>query len=106
MSIQFSTPSNTALAVGSNIDYVLIKTFNQYTKKPVNLVLAKSLISSIFKGNYFPVDKEADVLFNEANKKIPYFVLRGFIGKDLIGLKYEQLLPFTIPCENPENALV
>ncbi len=100
----WTLPSNTALAVGSNIDYVLIKTFNQYTKKPVNLVLAKSLISSIFKGNYFPVDKEADVLFNEANKKIPYFVLRGFIGKDLIGLKYEQLLPFTIPCENPENA--
>ena len=100
----WTLPSNTALAIGPKIEYVLVKTFNQYTKTPVNLILAKSLVSTIFNGNFYPVNESKMVLLEEGGKKIPYFVEQEIIGSALIGIKYEQLLPFTQPAENSENA--
>ena len=100
----WTLPSNTALAIGPKIEYVLVKTFNQYTKTPVNLVLAKSLVSTIFNGNFYPVNESKMVLLEEGEKKIPYFVEQEIIGSALIGIKYEQLLPFAQPAENSENA--
>ena len=100
----WTLPSNTALAIGPKIEYVLVKTFNQYTKTPVNLVLAKSLVSTIFNGNFYPVNESKMVLLEEGGKKIPYFVEQKIIGSALIGIKYEQLLPFAQPAENSENA--
>ena len=100
----WTLPSNTALAIGPKIEYVLVKTFNQYTKAPVNLVLAKSLVSTIFNGNFYPVNESEMVLLEEGAKKIPYFVEQEINGSALIGIKYEQLLPFAQPAENSENA--
>ncbi len=97
----WTLPSNTALAVGQKIKYVLIKTYNQYTFKPIQVILAKDLVKKYF--------SEEDSLLNledykPGDKKIPYLILEEFIGKDLIGLRYEQLLPYALPAENPENA--
>ena len=100
----WTLPSNTALAVGPKIDYLLVKTFNQYTKNPVNVVVAKNLLNTIFNANFYQVDDAKMVILDEANKKVPFFIEKTFIGNELIDIKYEQLLPFAQPCEKPENA--
>ncbi|KGO81142.1 isoleucyl-tRNA synthase [Flavobacterium beibuense F44-8] len=101
----WTLPSNTALTVGPNIDYVLVQTFNQYTFEPINVVLAKNLIGKQFGKNYFVSEDAADFEnFKEGDKKIPYKVLAEGKGKDLVGIRYEQLLPFVLPYQNPENA--
>ncbi|MFT4644410.1 MAG: isoleucyl-tRNA synthetase, partial [Planctomycetota bacterium] len=88
----WTLPSNTALAVGKNIDYVLIKTFNPYTFLPVNLVLAKKLVSKWFKA-----DTENATEYNEGDKNIPWQVLKEFKGSELEGVNYEQLLAYHQP---------
>jgi len=101
----WTLPSNTALTVGSKIEYVLIKTYNQYTYKPIEVILATDLIQKLFSGNYFEVSHESELLeFESKSNKIPFYISNKFIGKDLLGLKYEQLLKYALPAENPENA--
>lgn len=101
----WTLPSNTALVVGPKIEYVLVKTFNQYTFKPVNLILAKNLVAYQFKKPFIQVDNE-DALadYNAADKQIPYFIAGETKGADLIGIRYEQLLPYALPYQNAENA--
>lgn len=74
----WTLPSNTALAVGANIDYVLIKTQNQYTKQSVTVVLAESLLASVVGKN-------------------EYELLAKFSGKDMEGIEYEQLFDWINP---------
>ena len=101
----WTLPSNTALTVGPKIDYVLVKTFNQYTFEPINVILGKPLVAKQFAGKFFAVEDEAELAnFNSADKKIPYFIVKDFKGADLVGIRYEQLLPYTLPYQNPENA--
>nr|WP_294875649.1 isoleucine--tRNA ligase [uncultured Pedobacter sp.] len=101
----WTLPSNTALTVGPKIDYVLVKTFNQYTYLPVNVILAKNLVGKQFNKIYFESTAEEDFSnFKEGDKKIPYQILTECKGSDLVGVKYEQLLPYTLPYQNPENA--
>jgi len=101
----WTLPSNTALTVGPKIDYVLVKTFNQYTYLPVNVILAKNLVGKQFNKIYFEsTDAEGFSNFKEGDKKIPYQILTECKGADLVGVKYEQLLPYTLPYQNPENA--
>ncbi|AWH84305.1 isoleucine--tRNA ligase [Flavobacterium album] len=101
----WTLPSNTALTVGPNIDYVLVQTFNQYTFQPINVVLAKNLVGKQFGKNYFEsADDAAFNDFKEGDKNIPYKILAEAKGKDLVGIRYEQLLPFVLPYQNPENA--
>ncbi|MCQ0111546.1 Isoleucyl-tRNA synthetase [Zhouia amylolytica] len=101
----WTLPSNTALTVGPKIDYVLVKTYNQYTHKPINVVLGKPLLASQFSGKYVAVLGEEELqAYAEGDKKIPYFVVKDFKGADLVGIKYEQLLPYALPYQNPENA--
>ena len=101
----WTLPSNTALCVGAKIEYVLIKTFNQYTGDSVNLVLAKALIGKQLSGKYMPADEELTMKgFSLGDKKIPYLVEKEFVGSDLVGITYEQLLPYALPHENPEKA--
>ncbi|AZJ33336.1 Isoleucyl-tRNA synthetase [Tenacibaculum mesophilum] len=102
----WTLPSNTALTVGPKIEYVLVKTFNQYTFEPIQVVLAKNLVSKQFAGKKFNEVEDVAELANytKGDKQIPYAVIKEFIGKDLVGIKYEQLLPFTLPYQNPENA--
>ena len=102
----WTLPSNTALTVGPKIEYVLVKTFNQYTFEPIQVVLAKNLVGKQFTGKKFiQVENIEDISTYKAGaKQIPYFVDREFIGKDLVGIKYEQLLNYVLPNQNPENA--
>ncbi|SED23536.1 Isoleucyl-tRNA synthetase [Tenacibaculum sp. MAR_2009_124] len=102
----WTLPSNTALTVGPKIEYVLVKTFNQYTFESIQVVLAKNLVGKQFAGKKFnEVENEEELTTYEAGaKQIPYFVDREFIGKDLVGIKYEQLLDYVLPYENAENA--
>ncbi len=101
----WTLPSNTALTVGPKIDYVLVKTFNQYTFEPIHVVLAKNLVAKQFSGKFFESNEESDFLnYSSDDKKIPYKIIEKVAGKDLIGIRYEQLLPYTLPYQNPENA--
>ncbi|MFN7045390.1 MAG: isoleucine--tRNA ligase [Flavobacterium sp.] len=101
----WTLPSNTALTVGPKIDYVLVKTFNQYTFEPVNVILAKNLVGKQFGGKYFVAESDADFTnYKSEDKKIPYQILVEAKGADLVGIRYEQLLPLALPYQNPENA--
>jgi isoleucyl-tRNA synthetase len=101
----WTLPSNTALCVGPNIEYVEIQTFNQYTFAPVHFILAKNLVDYQLAKIYTPVLtlEELDT-YEKGNKTIPYFVGKSCKGKDLLGLRYEQLLPYALPYEKAENA--
>jgi len=85
----WTLPSNLGLTVGPNIEYVLVATYNPYTAIPVNVVLAKNLISKYFK-------EEAEGLegFAEGDKLIPWKIIATCKGIELNGLRYEQLMPF------------
>ena len=101
----WTLPSNTALTVGPKIDYVLVETYNQYTFKPMNVVLAKNLVNKQFDGKFKRVETKPELIaYKEGDKKIPYYVVKEFVGKDLVGITYEQLLPYALPNDNPENA--
>lgn len=101
----WTLPSNTALTVGPKIDYVLVKTFNQYTFEPIQVILAKALVNKQFAGKYFLAESEADLSnYKAEDKKIPYTILAEFVGADLVGIKYEQLLAWATPYQNAENA--
>lgn len=103
----WTLPSNTALTVGGSIDYVLVKTFNQYTFEPINVILAKELVGSQFSGKFVPAESDADFQeYTSENKKIPYRILAEYKGKDLVGIKYEQLLSWTLPYEDADQAFV
>ncbi|WP_420551733.1 isoleucine--tRNA ligase [Tenacibaculum aiptasiae] len=102
----WTLPSNTALTVGPKIDYVLVKTFNQYTFEPIQVILGKPLVGKQFAGKKFKaVENEADLAsYNAGDKQIPYCVVAECKGADLVGIKYEQLLPYALPYETPEQA--
>jgi isoleucyl-tRNA synthetase len=101
----WTLPSNTALAVGPKIDYVLIKTFNQYTFQPVNVVLAKNLISGLFGKKFEEKENEEAVAnYKQGDSLIPFCILEEFKGKKLVDIRYEQLLPYALPHDTPENA--
>ena len=87
----WTLPSNTALAVGAKIDYVLLKTFNPYTHLEVNIILAKELLTKYFQ----PENEHKDfTTYQKDGKNLPYKILASFKGKDVVGIRYEQLLPF------------
>ncbi len=95
----WTLPSNCALAVGENITYIKVKTFNQYTFAPVSVVLAEDLVAKHFK-------KEAEGIsfqdYKGGDKLIPWERAAKFTGKDLPGLRYFQLLPY-VSNENLEQ---
>ena len=101
----WTLPSNTALTVGEKIEYVCVTTFNQYTHKKTNVVLAKSLVNYQFSKGFFAVDGLDELAsYNPGDKKIPYFIGDSCTGKDLVGIRYEQLLDYCLPDEHPEEA--
>ncbi|MGB0368518.1 MAG: class I tRNA ligase family protein, partial [Flavobacteriales bacterium] len=90
----WTLPSNTALAVGEKIDYVAVKSFNQYTFEPTVVVMAKDLVGKWFKA------ENAELSFDDykaGDKKIPYQIVAEFKGAELVGTKYEQLMPYAQP---------
>ena len=102
----WTLPSNTALTVGPKIEYVLVDTFNQYTFEPTKVVLAKKLIEKQFggKNNFEVTTSEALSSYNSGDKKIPFYVVKEFVGKDLVDIKYEQILDYGCEFENKQDA--
>lgn len=101
----WTLPSNTALTVGKKIDYVLVKTFNQYTFESIQVILAKNLVGKQFTGKFEEAENESELQkYSQGDKKIPFFILKEFKGADILESRYEQLLPYTSPHNNPENA--
>ncbi|MBT8318817.1 MAG: isoleucine--tRNA ligase [Gramella sp.] len=101
----WTLPSNTALTVGPKIEYVTVKTYNQYTFEPITIIVAKELAEKQFDKKFKKAESEEDLnSYSKEDKKIPYLVGESFSGKDLVGIKYEQLLPYAQPDDNPENA--
>ena len=101
----WTLPSNTALTVGPKIEYMLVKTVNQYTFEPINVVLAKNLVGKQFGKGYFESAEAADFdKVKNGDKQLPYKIVAEALGADLVGIRYEQLLPYALPYQNPENA--
>lgn len=90
----WTLPSNTALAVGKDIDYVFVETLNPFTHQLQTVVLAKELVNKYFS------EKHTDLKFEDykpGDKNIPFKIIGHCKGKDLEGIRYEQLLPFVKP---------
>ncbi|WP_294320885.1 isoleucine--tRNA ligase [uncultured Chryseobacterium sp.] len=100
----WTLPSNTALTVGRDIEYVLVQTFNQYTFEPVNVVLSKVLLSKVFGKKYAEGTDEDFANYTAENKTIPFRILKEFTGEKLVDTRYEQLVPWFTPNDHPENA--
>lgn len=100
----WTLPSNTALCVGPKIEYSLVKSFNQYTGEPIQVICGSPLVGKQFSGKYFAVESEEEVVFNEGDKKIPYYVAKTFVGTDLVGIKYEQLIQGCLPYYDADKA--
>ena len=100
----WTLPSNTALAVGRDIEYVLVKTFNQYTFEPINIILARPLLTKQFGKKFVEGTDEDFANYTSESKTIPYQILAEFTGEDLAGTTYEQLIPWFLPAENAEKA--
>jgi len=92
----WTLPSNTALAVGADITYVRVRTFNPYTQDPVTLVLAKDRMHEYFAENNKEIAIEA---FQPGDKRIPYRVLSEHKGSELEGIAYHQLLNWVKPAD-------
>ena len=90
----WTLPSNTALAVGANIDYVLVRTFNPYTALPVQVILAKELISAYFDESMLDAGLDS---YAAGDKKIPYSIISEFKGRKLTGISYHQLISWMKP---------
>ncbi len=97
----WTLPSNGALAVGEKITYVKVKTFNQYTFLPVSVILAKDLVAKHFKSEAENLSFED---YKGGDKLIPWTVTAEFTGKELVGLRYHQLMPYVTNADLEENA--
>ena len=102
----WTLPSNTALTVGPKIEYVLVDTFNQYTFEPTKVILAKKLVGKQFGGkNNIEVEASEELnTYHSGDKKIPFYVIKEFLGKDLVDIRYEQILDYCLPNDNPQDA--
>ena len=96
----WTLPSNTALCVGPKIDYVAVQTYNGYTGDKMTVVLAKPLL-------YMHFNKKAEGIaledYKPGDKLIPFKVVGEYKGTDLVGMEYEQLIPWVKPVELDEN---
>jgi len=97
----WTLPGNSALTVGKNIDYVKVKTFNQYTGTAVSVILAKNLIAKHFKADGQQVSFQ-DYKFGD--KVIPWEIVEEFKGAEIEGLRYHQLMPYVTSEELREKA--
>ena len=100
----WTLPSNTALTVGPKIEYALVRTINQYTFEPSLVILAKSLIGQQFSGKFQEVGEGEQLQYTKGDTKIPYQLISTLKGADLVGIRYEQLLDYAQPYQQPENA--
>ena len=96
----WTLPANTALCVGPNIDYVAVQTYNPYNAQPVTLVMAEARLNAYLKAEGAEVALED---YKAGDKVIPYKVVGKYKGSDLVGLHYEQLMPWVKPLEKVDD---
>lgn len=92
----WTLPSNTALCVGPKITYVAVQSYNSYTSEPVTVVLAKDLLNAHFNPKAADLNLED---YKAGDKLIPFKVIAEYKGTDLVGMEYEQLMPWVNPGE-------
>ena len=92
----WTLPSNTALCVGPKIDYVAVQSYNGYTGEPITVVLAKALLNSHFNPKAADLDLDS---YKQGDKLIPFKVVGEYKGSDLVGMEYEQLIPWVKPVD-------
>ena len=90
----WTLPSNTALGIGPKIDYSIVKTYNQYTFEKITVVLATKLVSKYFSSKNAELKLED---YHTGDKIIPFEIVKELKGADLVGQKYEQLMPYQQP---------
>lgn len=97
----WTLPSNTALCVGPSIDYVAAQTFNPYNGERITILLAQARLDSYLQGEELQTLAELEALdLNEVDgRKLPYRIVGHYKGSDLVGMRYEQLMPWVKPCE-------
>lgn len=98
----WTLPANNGLAVGAGVEYVKVRTFNQYTHLPINVILAKDRVSYYFNAKAKDLKIED---YKPGDKLIPYEIIDSFKGRDLAGTDYEQLLPY-VPLPKPAFTVV
>lgn len=91
----WTLPSNTALCVGPEIEYVAVRSFNPYNGSPITAIVAKALLHRLFSSEH--VGAEAIASYEQGQKGLPYEIIAEYKGKDLVGIAYEQLLPWVRP---------
>ncbi len=91
----WTLPSNTALCVGPKIDYVTIRTFNPYSGEPITIVMAEALVGTLFSKELEGEEHLAS--YEKGQKGLPYHIVAKCKGADLVGMAYEQLLPWVKP---------
>ena len=96
----WTLPSNTALCVGPKIDYVAVQTYNAYTGTPITVVLAKALLNAHFNPKAANLALED---YKQGDKLIPFKIVGEYKGTDLVGMEYEQLIPWVKPISMDEN---
>ena len=90
----WTLPSNTALALGPNIRYVKVLTFNPYSGDPAVVILAKDRLAAYFNAAN---ENEGFYEYKPGDKKLPYRILAEYAGSELVGVSYEQLFPWVKP---------
>ena len=101
----WTLPSNTALCVGPNIDYVAVQTFNPYNGEKLTIVMAEARVGAYLKGQQYETLAEMEALDVEKinGKELPYRIVGRYKGSDLVGMKYQQLMPWVKPCEKVDD---
>ncbi len=96
----WTLPSNTALCVGPKIEYVCVQTYNPYNAEKVSVVMAKDLVKSYFKaeGEQLPMEE-----YKQGDKIVPYRIVAEYVGSDLVGMGYKQLMPWVKPLEKVDS---
>ena len=92
----WTLPSNTALCVGPKIEYVCVQTYNPYNGEKISIVMAKDLVKSYLKaeGAELPMEE-----YKQGDKVVPYRIVANYMGSDLVGMQYKQLMPWVKPLE-------
>ena len=90
----WTLPSNCALAVGKNIEYALVNTYQPYLGNPIKVILAKDLVHKYFHESAAEIPMED---YKHGDRYVPYKIEKTFKGSELAGVNYEQLMPYVKP---------
>ena len=93
----WTLPSNTALCVGPKIDYVAVETYNAYNGEKITIILAESRLNAYLAPEGAITDGGEMPEYNKGEKFVPYRIVGRYTGEELVGLKYQQLMPWVKP---------